>query len=74
MMNSHGYPAPPALATAHKSPMPPIRNSAANTTPRAPKRTAQTNKNVAVRRGKRSRKKMFSSSEDEASDYSDGDY
>lgn len=67
-MNSH--PAP-ALATAHKSPMP-IRNSA-NTTPRAPKRT-QTNKNVAARRGKRMRKKMFSSSEDEASDYSDGDY
>lgn len=68
-MNSHGYPAP-AMPTAHKSPMP-IRS--ANTTSRVPKRT-QANKTVAVRRGKRMRKKMFSSSEDEASDLSDGDY
>ncbi|XP_055299107.1 nipped-B protein isoform X6 [Sitodiplosis mosellana] len=66
MMNSHGYPTP-TLATAPKSM--PIRNTMQKT----PKR--KQSRKSASRGGKRSKKNQFrSSSEDDASDYSDDDY
>lgn len=64
-MNSHGYPTSP-LATAPKSM--PIRNTMQKT----PKRK-QTRKS-ASRGGKRKKSQFRSSSEDDASDYSDEDY